>query len=67
MGRVVLITGGAGGIGRAVGERFTAAGDTVVAADRSAEALSSVEPSSDTIVADVTIVGDCEAMVAATV
>ena len=37
--RVVLITGGAGGIGRATGDRFAAAGDTVVLADLSAETL----------------------------
>ena len=58
MTRVVLITGGAGGIGRATGERFAAAGDTVVYADRSAEALEGL--GSDTVVADVTVVADCE-------
>ena len=45
----MLITGGAGGIGRAAGERFVAAGDTVVLADRSAEALADVGSSFDTI------------------
>ncbi|MBH5338446.1 SDR family oxidoreductase [Streptomyces pactum] len=34
--RTVLVTGGAGGIGRAVAAAFTAAGDTVVIADRDA-------------------------------
>ncbi len=67
MARVVLITGGAGGIGRAAGERFAAAGDAVVLADRSAEALRGVEPSFDTIVADVTSVADCQRMVSETV
>jgi NAD(P)-dependent dehydrogenase (short-subunit alcohol dehydrogenase family) len=63
----VLITGGAGGIGRATGERFAAAGDTVVYADRSAEALASFAQPSDRVVADVTLVADCERMVAETV
>jgi NAD(P)-dependent dehydrogenase (short-subunit alcohol dehydrogenase family) len=65
--RVVLITGGAGGIGRATGERFAAAGDTVVLAERNADALAEVGPSFDTVLADVTIVADCERMVAETV
>ena len=64
---VVLITGGAGGIGRATGERFAAAGDTVVLADRSAETLAEPGSASDTVVADVTVVADCERMVAETV
>jgi len=62
--RIVLITGGAGGIGRATGERFAAAGDTAVLADRSAEALADVGAASDTVVADVTVVADCERMIA---
>jgi NAD(P)-dependent dehydrogenase (short-subunit alcohol dehydrogenase family) len=65
--RIVLITGGAGGIGRATGERFAAAGDTVVLADRSAEALAGVGAASDTVVTDVTVVADCERMIAETV
>jgi len=56
--------GGAGRIGRATGERFAAAGDTVVYADRSADALAEL---GDTVVADVTVVADCERMVAETV
>ena len=56
MGRVVLITGGAGGMGRAIRARFEAGGDTAVSADlRDAD-----------IVADVTRVEDCERMVAET-
>jgi len=65
--RIVLISGGAGGIGRATGVGFIAAGDTVVSADRSAEALAELGSASDTVVADVTIVADCERMVAETV
>ena len=66
MARVVLITGGGGGIGRATGDRFAAAGDTVVLADRSEETLP--EPgSADSVVADVTVVADCQRMVADTV
>lgn len=38
-GRVVVITGGASGIGRALGERFAAEGAKVVLADVEAEAL----------------------------
>jgi len=64
MSRVVLITGGAGGIGRATGERFAAAGDTVVLADRSAETLAELGSAADTVVADITVVGDCERMIA---
>jgi len=56
MDRVVLITGGAGGMGRAIGARFEADGDVVVSADlREAD-----------IVADVTRVEDCERMLAET-
>jgi NAD(P)-dependent dehydrogenase (short-subunit alcohol dehydrogenase family) len=65
--RVVLITGGGGGIGRATGERFVDAGDTVVLADRSADALAAAGTSSDTVIADVTVVADCDRMVAETV
>ena len=65
--RVVLITGGAGGIGRATGERFAAAGDTVILADRSAEGLAELGSATDTVVADVSVVADCERMIAETV
>jgi NAD(P)-dependent dehydrogenase (short-subunit alcohol dehydrogenase family) len=61
-GRVVLITGGAGGIGRAAGARFRGLGDTVVLVDRSAEGLadaSSELARVDTIAADVSIVEEC--------
>lgn len=65
--RVVLITGGAGGIGRATGERFAAAGDSVVLADRSAEALNNLGSAAGTVIADVSVVADCERMIAETV
>ncbi|WP_435583065.1 SDR family NAD(P)-dependent oxidoreductase [Amycolatopsis thermoflava] len=39
MGRIVLVTGGGNGIGRAVAARFRAAGDTVVVTGRNGERL----------------------------
>jgi NAD(P)-dependent dehydrogenase (short-subunit alcohol dehydrogenase family) len=65
LARVILITGGAGGIGRATGERFAAGGDVVVSADRSPDALA--ELGGDSIVVDVARVADCERMVSETV
>ena len=38
-GRVAVVTGGAGGLGRAMGERFAGAGMKVVLADVQAEPL----------------------------
>ena len=70
MARVVLITGGAGGIGRAIAARFLADGDTVMLADRTEEALAEAAArlgEVETVTADVTVVDDCERMVAATV
>lgn len=67
MSRVVLITGGAAGIGRATGQRFTAGGDMVVLVDRSAESLAELGSAADTVVADVTVAADCERVVAETV
>jgi NAD(P)-dependent dehydrogenase (short-subunit alcohol dehydrogenase family) len=67
MSRIVLITGGAGGIGRATGERFAAAGDAVVLTDRSAKTLAELGSAADTVVADVSVVADCERMIAETV
>src|SRR5439155_26421061 len=54
-------------MGRATGERFAAGGDTVVSADRSADALASIGSPADTVVADVTVVAECERMVAQTI
>ena len=70
MDRVVLITGGAGGMGRAIAARFRADGETVMLADRSDEALAEAAAELgdvETVTTDVTVVGDCERMVAATV
>ena len=70
MARVVLITGGAGGMGRAIAARFLADGDTVMLADRTDDALAEAAArlgEVETMTADVTVVDDCERMVAATV
>jgi NAD(P)-dependent dehydrogenase (short-subunit alcohol dehydrogenase family) len=68
-GKVVLITGGAGGMGRAIGARFRAADDTVVLADNARSALAEAAnavPGVDTLVADVTQVDECEQMASTT-
>jgi len=65
--RVVLITGGAGGMGRAIGARFASDGATVVLADLTAAALGEAArelPDAGAMVADVSSVADCERMVA---
>jgi NAD(P)-dependent dehydrogenase (short-subunit alcohol dehydrogenase family) len=66
-GRGVLITGGAGGMGRAIAARFLAAEDTVALADIDGGALTDAAaaiPGAARIVADVADVGGCERMVA---
>ncbi len=70
MARAVLITGGAGGMGRAIAARFLADGDTVMLADRTDDALAQAAAQLgdvQTVTTDVTVVDDCERMVAATV
>lgn len=42
MGRVVLVTGASGGIGRALCKRFLDAGDAVIALDRNAEGVAAL-------------------------
>jgi NAD(P)-dependent dehydrogenase (short-subunit alcohol dehydrogenase family) len=68
--RVVLVTGAAGGIGRAAAARFRDQGDRVVLTDVDPEGLTRAASElgiADTVVADVTIVADCERAVAAAV
>src|SRR3954469_3420307 len=62
--RVVLITGGAGGMGRAIATRFREAGAQIAVADLNPR---DVEAGMLGIVADVTKVADCERMVRETV
>jgi len=62
--RVVLITGGAGGMGRAIAARFLEAGATVAASDLNP---SNLDAGVFGITADVTKVADCERMIGETV
>jgi NAD(P)-dependent dehydrogenase (short-subunit alcohol dehydrogenase family) len=62
--RVVLITGGAGGMGRAIAARFLEAGASVAASDLNPQNL---DAGVFGIAADVTKVADCERMVKETV
>lgn len=70
----MLVTGGAGGIGRAVAERFLALGDAVLLSDLDREGLDRAvrEIGGDEgivhgIAGDVTVVADCDRLVADTV
>ena len=70
--KVVLVTGAAGGIGKAAARRFLAAGAIVYGSDINGEALiktaQELKPLSkdiNAVVADVTKVEDCERIVAA--
>lgn len=66
---VVLITGGAGGMGRAIATRFAHGGATVMLADLDTAVLAEPAPEEtgwDTMVCDVSSVADCERMVATT-
>jgi NAD(P)-dependent dehydrogenase (short-subunit alcohol dehydrogenase family) len=67
-GRIVVVTGAAGGIGRPIVSRFLANGDTVVATDRDAPALHSLARQQvdgaplHVIVGDVSDEADCAAI-----
>lgn len=66
MTRVALITGGAGGMGRAIAERFLRHGDAVVLADVDAAGLraaATAMPDVATVEADLTLVAECARMV----
>src|SRR3982751_3035923 len=70
--RTVLVSGAAGGIGRAVAERFVSQGDAVALADVDEERLHTAAADLGgegrrlaTVVADVRSVAACESMVAA--
>jgi NAD(P)-dependent dehydrogenase (short-subunit alcohol dehydrogenase family) len=70
-GKVVLVTGGAGGIGSAIGRRFAAGGSVVVLVDvdeeegrRRVEEIDSSGGRAAFFAADVALPGDVEAMVA---
>jgi NAD(P)-dependent dehydrogenase (short-subunit alcohol dehydrogenase family) len=66
-GKTVLITGGGGGLGRAIAQRYAAAGAAIAIADLllpSAEAAATeIGRGSFAIASDVSKVGDCERMV----
>lgn len=71
MGRVVLITGGAGGIGRALGSAFAARGARIALLDRDVDGLDAAQAElaaqgADVSVhgCDVTRVEECEAAIA---
>jgi len=64
-----MITGGAGGMGRAIARRFLDEGNLVVLSDRNDDVLARARDALgdvDTIVTDVTSVAACEAMLATT-
>jgi uncharacterized oxidoreductase len=66
-GNTVLVTGGATGIGRAIAERFLAAGSRVIVCGRRADRLSELaaaRPGIETFVADVATAREREALAA---
>ena len=61
-GRIIVVTGAAGGIGRPIAERFLANGDRVIATDRDESGLSKLAANErlTRIIADVSSEEDCE-------
>lgn len=54
-GRIVVVTGAARGLGRAIAKRFVAEGDTVVALDRDADPAADTGPGANPIVRQVDV------------
>jgi len=66
-GRVVLVSGGASGIGRAVGQLFSETGAHVLCFDRDAQAAASLPEGVDFVPGDVSREEDCQRAVATAV
>lgn len=66
-GKTVLVTGGCGGLGRAIGARYALNGATVVIADLSQDGAQAtageIGPNCLGLACDVSKVGDCERMI----
>ncbi len=68
-GKVLLVTGGAGGMGMAIAHRFLAAGAEIALGDLPGEALAAAGrtiPTALTVAGDLSRVADCERLVTAT-
>jgi len=62
-GRVVLVTGGCNGIGRAIGDGFATSGATVVCADIDTKLAESLAPGIHFRKTDVALEADCQSVV----